>query len=154
MEKMRRLLIFIICVIIFGLNSCSSEKVITHNKILGEADSYSYLNKDLTINEAHLKLKYKRFTGVDTLWKLQSESDSSIKITYDSAIDKGKINFLLITPDKKIINIFEESENDEYVTDIKKGEYKIKIVGTVTATGILEADLIVNEDINVTYYDN
>lgn len=98
-------------------------------KIAAKADSRSFSHRLGSTSDNQSKITYDGFTGAETIWNIESESDGSITIEYNSQVDKGDFKLVIIDPQNKVENIFEYSGEGTEIIDIKKGKSRIKIVG-------------------------
>lgn len=122
------LLIFL--VIIFKFNSCEKNVYNDDKKIAEQGDSYSYGDKIGSQNSNNdLDLKFRDFSGYDTILILKVSEDSSITLNYDLNIKSGDFKLVMVSTDKHIENILEESATGNKNIELKKGEYRFKIVG-------------------------
>lgn len=133
------------------LNNNKGKLFYDDSKIIESTDNYSFLIRNgLSMNnETNLKFN---FSGINSIWSLSANNENELKITYNSKITSGEFKVLLITSEKKIIDILEN--NSEGVKDLTlpKGENIIKIVGD-NAVGEIQLKLE-EENIKITSLDN
>ena len=130
---------FMILILIYTLllTACSTNSITTlygnEDEIASENNSYNLNEKEQTIKDQQYKGKIE-FEGMDTLWTYDAKEDEDIDITYLITVISGKVKIVLITPDKTVSTIVEntsKSELNDYATNtlhIKKGMNRIKIV--------------------------
>lgn len=129
--------IFFICIflvvfsaIILIFSSCSKDIYNDDKKIAEQGDSYSYGDKiGSQKSNNDLDLKFSGFSGYDTILILKVSEDSTITLNYDLNIKSGNFKLVKVSPDKHIENILEESATGNKNIELKKGEYRFKIVG-------------------------
>ena len=98
------------------------------SKIISESDSYSYVHRTSTTSGERLKSKF-RLTGMNTIYDIYADEDTTININYNVNITDGKFKIVLIAPDDEVITILEESGEGTKEINIKSGESRVKIVG-------------------------
>ncbi len=129
-------------VLLFG---CSRKDV---SLIYNDNDKISSNYNTFNIDVKEQKIYGEKFVGIinkiegmDTIWTYESEEDSKLDITYLLNVGKGKVKFVLISPDNSTTNIIErtsESEINNYASStmqIKKGLNRIKIVAEKKSSG-------------------
>ena len=154
------LLILVICpaiiisVIIKGSYAGDYQKSIynDNSKITAVANSYSYLNKVGTNENNKTDLEF-RFTGMDTIWELEAEKDTDIKLSYNSNISGGKFKVVLITPQEQVIDIIDQASAGEKEIKLVSGKSRIKIVGD-DARGNLKMELFGEEGVKIVPLNN
>lgn len=139
------ILIFISIIITSSLIGCSADNekndIYDDNERIAQAgDSFSFYKRIGETSDKKADLKYSRFSGVQTIWAIETDGNSDINITYDSLVSSGKFKVVLVTPDKEVINIVEQSGKDTHNYVTIKGRYSIKFVG-LNANGNIQIDL-------------
>ncbi|MGL5615028.1 MAG: hypothetical protein ACRDD2_02190 [Sarcina sp.] len=121
------------------------------SKIIESVDNYSFLIRNgLSMNnETNLKFN---FSGINSIWSLSANNENKLKITYNSKITSGEFKVLLITSEKKIIDILENDSEGIKDLILPKGENIIKIVGD-NAIGEMQLKLE-EENIKITSLAN
>lgn len=150
-----------ICMIImltWSLFGCSIDKekadIYDNNKsILQEGDKYSFYHRDGEADEKHIDIKYNSFYGVQTLWVIQIEQESEIKIDYNSLVKSGNFKVVLVTPEQEITTIAEQSSKGAFIVAAPKGKYRVKIVGK-NAIGNIQVDLLTHEENKISVQEN
>lgn len=137
-----------------GLFQSSSKSSIydDNSKIVSEGDSYSYQSKVGTNVNNKTNLKF-RFTGMDTIWELDSKKDATLQIDFKSQISNGKFKMVLISPNNKIVNILEQSITGNKKLSISSGKSRIKIVGS-NAYGNLQLYISSKDDVKINPINN
>lgn len=120
------------------------------SKISKDGDSYYSINRYDISSKNTIEMKFGKFYGSQTIRLIESSKEGTISVSFKSEVSRGKIKCVLITPDKKVTNIFEQ--DDEGTTDLKvqKGKNLIKVVGfDAKAKFSLEVSLADNMRIQV-----
>lgn len=145
---MKRVIAFLI--LGFILCGCSDILIITDSDIISEGDTYNFRIRKMEISDEQFSIEFKNFKGVQTVWLIDSYQTNQFLIEYDYTVSKGNFKMVLVTPDEKIINIFEKGNNCIFNTTI--GRYRIKIIG-FDGSGSLNVNLIINDGLQVSYMD-
>lgn len=121
--------IFIMLTISLILCGCSKK----HNKyyynnemIIDQSDHYNYKNCTGEIRESNVDLIFE-FSGTDTIWTIESETDQNLKCKYNADIKNGLFKMVHISPDKTIITEVEGNTNALIILQLKKGINILKI---------------------------
>lgn len=166
MRSINKILILIICLFIIGIVSWkyipmlewgvigAHEKNMYDNeqRIKEQGDSYSYLLRKLNNNNDEVELKFSEFTGTDTLYTMECDFDTSIKLNYNLELSKGRFKIVVIDPSGDIMNITESSGKDTKEIKLKSGVYRIKLVGEKTS-GLLKISILYDKNINIKVKD-
>ncbi|SHE80315.1 hypothetical protein SAMN02745195_01155 [Thermoanaerobacter uzonensis DSM 18761] len=137
------ILLFLVMSIFCRCSNISSYQKEIYNdnaKIINQGDSYTFLNRVGDIKDNNLKIVYSGFYGMETIWEVESEGKGTVTIKFDSKVDKGKFKLVFITPENKVINVFEQSGKGEKTIQTEKGKSRIKIVGN-NAKGQIEINI-------------
>ena len=97
-------------------------------KIVEQSDHYNYKSCTGEIQEKNVDLKFE-FSGTDTIWTIESDSDIDLKCLYSAKIDSGKFKMVLISPDKSINTEVEGSTDVLLILQLKPGTNIVKISG-------------------------
>ena len=131
-----------------GMNFSANDKLLIYDddsKIALDYDSYSYLSERGENKKNTTNIKF-NFTGMDTRWKIEAEKDAVLTIDYDSKISKGDFKVVIISPQKEVSTILDQSASGSKDINIKKGTSRIKIVGK-NAKGKLKLKLKYSKDV-------
>jgi uncharacterized protein YxeA len=146
--------LIVILVIVSGLffqimfsNTTYDDIYDNNNKITSIADSYAYRNRigKNKNNETNLSFQ---LSGMETLWEIKSDNESSILVDYFSQIQKGKLKLVIIQPDDSVQTIFEGSGEEKVEVLLKKGSNRIKVVGK-NAKGEINFKILASDDLRV-----
>ena len=162
MKSIKKFIILIISLIIVGAIASkviillesdrlgANERNIYNNeeKIVSESDSYSYLRRKLENEKNNMDFEFVEFTGIDTVYNIQSTKEGVIELQYKSEILKGKFKILLITPKNEIITVLSGNSKGNSKIKIESGESKIRIVG-YKSTGNFTMNVISTDDIDI-----
>ncbi|NLI61301.1 MAG: hypothetical protein GX375_07730 [Clostridiales bacterium] len=102
-------------------------------KIAKDADSYLYVSRvgskieEGKENENHVK--FIGFTGMDTIYKINSQGENDLLFTFESTIEDGAFKVVLVSPDDKILNIVDDTKEGNQTVKITEGVSRVKLVG-------------------------
>ena len=99
-----------------------------NNKIICE-DNYTFLKRVKYDKEDYKAIEFEGFYGSNTLELMEIEQSSIVNIDFESEIVEGKFKIVLITPQKEVMNISEDTEKGTFKIIAPEGNYAIKIVG-------------------------
>lgn len=122
-----------------------------NSKIVALNDNYSYLYKRGINEKGYTNMSFK-FSGMDTIWEISSKKDSTINIEFDSKIESGKFKVVLIDENNNVIKILEQSQEGSSKFNIKKGNSRIKIIGS-DCKGELKMNITANKEENMDVVD-
>lgn len=155
LSKCKRLIIsimFLLTLIFFsGCEATNYQKSIynDNSKIAKVADTATvgrYISNSLKKDTQNIKFGF--FYGVKTFFILDSDEENTVKVNFESKIDGGKFKVVLVTPDKKVVDIFAQSKKGSATLKIPKGKSRIKIVGN-NAKGKLTLTVKSDGDVNI-----
>ncbi|MGL4731398.1 MAG: lipoprotein [Clostridium sp.] len=122
------------------------------SKIIEKSDSYSYFNQVRSNIDGTLKSKFK-FTGMDTIYNLNTKDGGTISINYNANIISGKFKLVLINPDDEVTTIVEGTGKGTKKISLGNGESRLKLVGK-NAKGDIKLSIDAKDDIEIEYLDN
>ena len=132
------LFILIILIILISMTIISRNKSGTRyqnsifndeNKIIKEADSFSYGEKLGNVKGNKIDIKFNSFSGMDTICDIIADEESNVVFNFESIIEKGNFKVVVITPDDKIIDILNDTEEGSETILLKQGISKLKFIG-------------------------
>lgn len=154
MKKNKALILIPLAVVlsitILGCQGNAYQKSIynSDSRIAKDGDSFTFLvSKENTTNEES-NLEFKGFDGDETIWTINAKEEGTVHIKFKSEIKSGKFKVVLISPDNKVTNIFEEGKDYKDEVKVKKGKNRIKIVGS-NAKGSIDMSLKADKNISV-----
>ena len=148
--------------VLLALVGCSGIRIKQKNiykideQIANEADTYSYLSRvdiegfSKKTNQVHIE--FSKFYGTDTIWRIESNGNNTLELSYKSEISKGKFKLVLVTEDEEVVNLLESSDEGTREVDIEKGTYRLKFVGQ-NAKGKVFIDIEENSNIELEKYE-
>ncbi|WP_130805339.1 hypothetical protein [Senegalia massiliensis] len=135
-KSIKTLLIFILTIFLsFTLMGCSylSEKkgeVYNDNHEIASGEDSALFIKSVENNMGNNKsLRFSSFSGVKTLWKIESQGNGKVILDYDIEVTEGDFKIVLVTPDKEIVEIYEKDIVDNKELKLESGKSQIKMVG-------------------------
>ncbi|MCX7695792.1 MAG: hypothetical protein N2Z71_08830 [Caloramator sp.] len=118
-------------------------------KIASEGDSYMYgLRSGVTANN-RTNIKFGSFTGMETIYFIEANNNSKIKIEFSSSVKKGNFKVVLVDPSNNITKILEGTQKGSIEIDVIKGRNRIKLVGR-DAGGEVRLSLYPADDVEIT----
>ena len=136
--KLKIIKFILLILVIFSLVACqynSKNSFYNDNKkIASEANSFSIANYDQKIDGQNIHGTISIMSGMDTIWTYNATEDKELNIKYLIKVNSGKVKLVLISPDKSVTNIVENTKNSDlkdFATsklNIKKGLNRIKVV--------------------------
>lgn len=147
--------LFIISGCTFRSTKVVQEDVYTNNdRLMQQSDMFSYSNSSKNSrSEKELSLEFIRFSGVNTLWVVSSDTEQELKIDIDQQISDGKFKTIVVSHDNENnkINVMSEGSQAKTASITLKPstEYRIKIVGS-KAKGNIKMELSSEHDIHFT----
>lgn len=153
MRKKKNLIIIVIVIIsilggfIFTIGSYQKSIYEDNSKIISKFDSSFYLNQVSNKIGGVLKSKF-RFTGMDTVYKLNAKEDGTISVNYNVNITSGKFKIVLISPDNEVITILEGSGEGNKEILLTNGKSRLKLVGN-NAKGNIEISINTKNNIKI-----
>ncbi len=117
---------------VFLLLSCTTDYARLFNNqraLRAEEDQFYFRIRNGRINPG---MEFQDYSGINTIWMLNSPGESWITCSYDLQIDKGRFKVILISPAGEILNIVETSISGTRTINLLPGESRIRIVGART----------------------
>ncbi len=122
----------------------NSDKLISQ-----EGDNFTYFSRNGETDEKSLDIKFDNFSGSDSIWTIDFKEQIQLKFNYSSEVSKGSFKGVLVSPEKKVNIIFENSDEGEQTFSGPAGKYIFKLVGDNT-NGKVNVELTANQDIVIT----
>lgn len=143
------LALILICPMIFsGCSSQSKDYLYSDStKLASEADSYFQYKSSTHVDGPDYTCNIKRFSGMETIWRYEAPSDTTLSGACDFLVLKGDVKLVLITPDDEVITVLEQTEmsTSQGVTAIelpvKQGLNRLKLVAKNKAEVSMALDL-------------
>ncbi|OAB45221.1 hypothetical protein [Paenibacillus glacialis] len=140
-------LLLLLILILSGCNTSSNSqiKIFDDNKRLAESgDTYTFSSNTGHISDSKANLKYAGFSGVYTIWKINSDGDVGTNMKVNVATKKGDFKIIHVTPDNIVNSIVLEIDDKQQFESLhlSKGDHFIKVVGKNTSGSVdLEIEL-------------
>ncbi|HEY9062922.1 MAG TPA: hypothetical protein VIO64_20860 [Pseudobacteroides sp.] len=99
------------------------------SKISKDGDSYFSINRSEISSKNTIEMRFGKFYGSQTIRLIEASKEGTISVSFKSEVSRGKIKCVLITPDKKVTNIFEQEDEGTVDLKVHKGKNLIKVVG-------------------------
>ncbi|MDQ0087387.1 hypothetical protein J2T12_000781 [Paenibacillus anaericanus] len=120
-------------------------------EISSEGDTYSYGSQlGGVTQDGGLEKSFSRFNGMDTVWTFSVKEEGNVTIHYDQEVYKGKFKLVAVDPDQMVNVLSEGTAKGDNVLHVKKGTYRIKLVGNGAKAKInisIEADEGIEVDV-------
>lgn len=149
------MLLLIMGVVIAGnsLSTANSQDTIydDNSRIIEDGDSYSYVGRNGYVTSNDMLLTY-NMSGMETLWDVKASCGSALNVDYSSLLIYGRCKLVLIDPNGSVTTIFEGDGSGKKSLCLKKGTYRIKLVGQ-GAKGQVDVKVKPSEGVRVTCRD-
>ena len=122
--------------VVFLLSGCSNAMADIYDnesKITSDTNSFNLDGIKQEINGNSYNATVEKMEGMDTIWTMDVEEETTVDIEYDITLYNGKIKVALIYPDGELTTLAEcisnqdNSSNSTSLT-LPQGEYRIKII--------------------------
>lgn len=107
---------------------------------LQQGDSYTFGNKLGEIEDEKANISFTKFTGLYSLWDVTSSVEQTITLKITGNIQQGDFKIIAVTPDHKVVKIWEGEGDAEKSLEVHSGTTVIKWVGK-RASGKLSLEL-------------
>lgn len=122
--------------VVFLLSGCSNAMADIYDnesKITSDTNSFNLDGIEQEIEGNSYNATIEKMEGMDTVWTLDTEEETTVDISYDITLHNGKVKVVLIYPDGELTTLAEcisnqdNSSNSTSLT-LPQGEYRIKII--------------------------
>ena len=122
--------------VVFLLSGCSNAMADIYDnesKITSDTNSFNLDGIEQEIEGNSYNATIEKMEGMDTVWTLDTEEETTVDISYDITLYNGKVKVVLIYPDGELTTLAEcisnqdNSSNSTSLT-LPRGEYRIKII--------------------------
>lgn len=144
----KNICVIMMLIVFVFMTGCSAKDIQAiyddNQRISSTSNTYNLINSNSEIKGQQITGEFEKMEGMDTVWTYQAEEDMELEMTYLLNITKGKMKFVLISPDDSITNIVEMTKDSpvkDYAVSnlkIKKGKNRIKLVGGVDTSSSFE----------------
>jgi len=117
-------------------------------KIAAVGDSYSFAQRTGGFSADKFLVKFKGFSGKQTVWKLSAKDSCTITLAYKAVISSGLFKTCLVGPERQVTVIAEGAVSDQLTVDLQKGDHEIVIAGR-DASGEIEMTIAENDQVTV-----
>ena len=122
--------------VVFLLSGCSNAMADIYDnesKITSDTNSFNLNGIKQEINGNSYNATVEKMEGMDTVWTLDTEEETTVDISYDITLYNGKVKVVLIYPDGELTTLAECISNQDDSSNttslaLTQGEYRIKIV--------------------------
>ena len=120
--------------VVFLLSGCSNAMADIYDnesKITSDTNSFNLDGIEQEIEGNSYNATIEKMEGMDTVWTLDTEEETTVDISYDITLYNGKVKVVLIYPDGELTTLAEcisnqdNSSNSTSLT-LPRGEYRIK----------------------------
>lgn len=103
------------------------------SKITSDTNSFNLDGIEQEIEGNSYNATIEKMEGMDTVWTLDTEEETTVDISYDITLYNGKIKVALIYPDGELTTLAECKSNQDNSSNstsltLPQGEYRIKII--------------------------
>ena len=122
--------------VVFLLSGCSNAMADIYDnesKITSDTNSFNLDGIEQEIEGNSYNATIEKMEGMDTVWTLDTEEETTVDISYDITLYNEKVKVVLIYPDGELTTLAEcisnqdNSSNSTSLT-LPQGEYRIKII--------------------------
>ena len=122
--------------VVFLLSGCSNAMADIYDnesKITSDTNSFNLDGIEQEIEGNSYNATIEKMEGMDTVWTLDTEEETTVDISYDITLYNGKITVALIYPDGELTTLAECKSNQDNSSNstsltLPQGEYRIKII--------------------------
>ena len=122
--------------VVFLLSGCSNAMADIYDnesKITSDKNSFNLDGIEQEIEGNSYNATIEKMEGMDTVWTLDTEEETTVDISYDITLYNGKIKVALIYPDGELTTLAECKSNQDNSSNstsltLPQGEYRIKII--------------------------
>ena len=122
--------------VVFLLSGCSNAMADIYDnesKITSDTNSFNLDGIEQEIEGNSYNATIEKMDGMDTVWTLDTEEETTVDISYDITLYNGKIKVALIYPDGELTTLAECKSNQDNSSNstsltLPQGEYRIKII--------------------------
>ena len=122
--------------VVFLLSGCSNAMADIYDnesKITSDTKSFNLDGIEQEIEGNSYNATIEKMEGMDTVWTLDTEEETTVDISYDITLYNGKIKVALIYPDGELTTLAECKSNQDNSSNstsltLPQGEYRIKII--------------------------
>ena len=122
--------------VVFLLSGCSNAMAAiydTESKITSDTNSFNLDGIEQEIEGNSYNATIEKMEGMDTVWTLDTEEETTVDISYDITLYNGKVKVVLIYPDGELTTLAECKSNQDNSSNstsltLPQGEYRIKII--------------------------
>lgn len=134
MKSTKQILVIVLCLALaaLALAGCNRDWAADYDddeRIGGSVASSSIKGSSIvTINDT-TTFKYNTFNGTKEMWSVNSNGAGAITVDHALEISKGRFKCVIVSPDKEVTVLFDETSVDNKSYDVPEGKSIIKFVG-------------------------
>lgn len=129
--------------VVFLLSGCSNAMADIYDnesKITSDTNSFNLDGIEQEIEGNSYNATIEKMEGMDTVWTLDTEEETTVDISYDITLYNGKIKVALIYPDGELTTLAECKSNQDNSSNstsltLPQGEYRIKRLNEKVKSG-------------------
>lgn len=132
---MRKLIVgtLLIAILMSGCSNTMADIYDNESKITSDTNSFNLNGIKQEINGNSYNATVEKMEGMDTIWTMDVEEETTVDIEYDITLYNGKVKVVLISPDDELTILAECISNQDDSSNttslaLTQGEYRIKIV--------------------------
>ncbi len=125
--------ILLVAVLLSGCSNIMADIYDNENKIVSDTNSFNLNGIEQEIEGNNYNASIERMEGMDTIWTLDAEEETTIEIAHDITLHNGKVKVVLISSDGELTTLAEcvsdkDNSSDTTSLSLPQGEYRIKII--------------------------
>lgn len=114
-------------------NNAQSKIYDNEEAQLQQGDSYTFVNNLGEREDEKVNIRFTNFTGLYSIWDVTASVEQTLTLSIKGSIERGEFKIIAITPDQKVIKIWEGEGDGDKSLKIPSGTTVIKWVGKGTS---------------------
>lgn len=123
----------LVAFLLAGRSNAMADVYDNESKIISNTNSFNLDGIEQEIEGNSYTATIEKMEGMDTVWTLDTEEETTVDIAYDITLYSGKVKVVLLSPDGELTTLAEcisDQDNSSNNTSLSlpQGEYRIKII--------------------------
>lgn len=123
----------LVAFLLAGCSNAMADVYDNESKITSDTNSFNLDGIEQEIEGNSYNATIEKMEGMDTVWTLDTEEETTVDIAYDITLYNGKVKVVLISPDGELTTLAECISNQDNSSNntsfsLPQGEYRIKII--------------------------
>lgn len=132
---MRKMIVgtLLVAFLLAGCSNAMADVYDNESKIISNTNSFNLDGIEQEIVDNSYNATVEKMEGMDTVWTLETEEETTVDFAYDITLYNGKVKVVLISPDGELTTLAECISNQDNSSNntslsLSQGEYRIKII--------------------------